>query len=241
MSHFEEAVTDPRIHRADAERFMADEGNLGRWFLGRYSVSHTSGSQGPPLVDRAGPPGAWPFSLRSWPRGPMPARSRGMVEGLRRLYTPKRVAIVTLRRGFYPSGSAFEFMPQFTGRYVRMLRLTSTQSDLVQQLNDFQPHTLVSYASVLDTLAVASDRLHLDHPPPDRQRQRTAHPGRPPPPGRGLRRAGLRSLRDRRVPAVGRWLPDRRRGTRQLRLVHFGGGRRELPAGAARANWGTRC
>jgi phenylacetate-CoA ligase len=162
MEHFEEALTDPRIRRDDVERFMADERNLGRWFLGRYSVSHTSGSQGPPLLivqDRRALGILFAVMASRTNLGPRP----GLIEGLRRLATPKRVAIVTLRRGFYPSGSAFEFMPQYTGRFVRMARLSSTQSDLIEQLNAFQPHTLVSYASVLDTLAMAADRLHLDN------------------------------------------------------------------------------
>src|SRR3954469_3700828 len=46
MAHFDRAVTDPSVRRAELEAFLDDPANLGRHFLGRYAVSHTSGSQG---------------------------------------------------------------------------------------------------------------------------------------------------------------------------------------------------
>jgi phenylacetate-CoA ligase len=85
----------------------------------------------------------------------------GIVEGLRRLRSPARVAIVSLQRGFYPSGSAFEFMQDIVGRFVRVERFSSLQPDLVERLNEFQPNALVSYASVLDILA-HSEKLQLN-------------------------------------------------------------------------------
>jgi phenylacetate-CoA ligase len=74
---------------------------------------------------------------------------------------PVRVAIVTMRRGFYPSGSAIEFMPEIVGDFVRIKRLSSVQDDLIDQLNEFQPNVIVSYASVLEALAIQSEKLHL--------------------------------------------------------------------------------
>src|SRR5262245_30944621 len=49
MADFDRAVTDPRVRRADLERFIDDPANVGRPFLGRYPVCHTSGSQGQAL------------------------------------------------------------------------------------------------------------------------------------------------------------------------------------------------
>ena len=161
-SHFEDSLTDRRIHRADVERFVEDPENLGRWFLGRYAVSHTSGSQGQPLLILQDRRALQVFYAAMCSRG-NPSGKPGVIEGIRRFLHPVRVAIVTLRRGFYPSGSAIEFMPEIVGGFVRIRRLSSSQSDLIELLNDFQPNVLVSYASVLEALAIQSDELHLDN------------------------------------------------------------------------------
>ncbi len=159
--HFPQVVTDPRITREGIECFLSNTHNLGHWFLGRYGVSRTSGSQGQPLMivqDRHSLELLFAvMSARATTQRPTP------FEGWRRLRSPKRVAIVATQRGFYPSGAAFEFMSELVGPFVRVERLASQQPDLFQRLNDFQPHVLVSYASVLDALAWRSDLLRLTH------------------------------------------------------------------------------
>jgi phenylacetate-coenzyme A ligase PaaK-like adenylate-forming protein len=90
-----------------------------------------------------------------------PAGKPGIVEAIRRLIEPLRVAIVTIRPGFYPSGSAIEFMPEIVGGFVKIKRLASEQADLIEQLNAFQPNVIVSYASVLEALSIRAAELHL--------------------------------------------------------------------------------
>lgn len=75
----------------------------------------------------------------------------------------KRIAVVAAQRGFYPSGAAFEFMREIVGPYVDLQRYAAEQPDLFARLNDFQPHVLVGYASVLEALAAHRDDLRLDH------------------------------------------------------------------------------
>ena len=160
MAGFDDVVSDRRVRQADLEQFVADPANLGRWYLDRYAVSHTSGSQGSPLLivqDRRSLEILFAtLSSRANPSGIPDVR-----EGLRRLRQPMRIAIIALHRGFYPSGAAFEFMPELMGRYVKMCRLSSQQRDLIEQLNDFQPHAIVAYASVLEALALEVGRLRL--------------------------------------------------------------------------------
>jgi phenylacetate-coenzyme A ligase PaaK-like adenylate-forming protein len=144
------------------EKFITDPANLGRWFLGRYAISHTSGTQGQPsLIVQDRRSLEILFALMS-------ARANavgkpGIIEGVRRLQSPFRVAIISMDRGFYPSGAAFEFMPELVGRFVNVLRLSSMQTDLIERLNEFQPNALVSYATVLETLALQSDRLQFSN------------------------------------------------------------------------------
>jgi phenylacetate-CoA ligase len=155
MDNFDTAVTDPRVRRAEVEQFLADPANLGKFYLERYSVSHTSGSQGRPMLllqDR--------FALETLfsiliARGSAFSRP-SLAEGIRRLSEPARLAIVTHHRGFYPSGAAFEFMPGMVGRLVRVARLAASEPDLIDRLNAFRPHALVAYAGVLEALADSS-------------------------------------------------------------------------------------
>jgi phenylacetate-CoA ligase len=161
-ANFDDVVTDLAVTRAGLAAFTADPANLGAWYLGRYAVSHTSGSQGPPLniaQDRRAI--ELLFSLMS-ARANAGAKP-GPAEGLRRLREPARVAVVALHRGFYPSSAAFEFMAAETAPFTRVQWFSAAATDLVDQLADFQPHSLVAYASVLEGLALHADRLQLRH------------------------------------------------------------------------------
>lgn len=160
MAHFDGMVTDPEVRQADVEQFLENPDNLGRWFLGRYAVSHTSGSQGQPMMILQDRKALEIFFALMCSRA-NPAGTPGILQGISRLLKPVRVAIVTMRRGSYPSGSAIEFMPELVGNFVRIKCLSSLQADLVEQLNDFQPNVLVSYASVLEALSLRSEQLKL--------------------------------------------------------------------------------
>jgi len=160
MANFDATVTDPAVRQSEVERFVADPENLGRWFLGRYGVSHTSGSQGQPMLILQDRKALEIFFALMCSRA-NPAGTPGILQGISRLMNPVRVAIVTMRRGAYPSGSAIEFMPELVGKFVRIACLSSLQPDLVEQLNAFQPNVLVSYASVLEALALRSEQLSL--------------------------------------------------------------------------------
>jgi phenylacetate-coenzyme A ligase PaaK-like adenylate-forming protein len=162
MANFDQVVTDPEVRKTTVEQFVDDPANLGRWFLGRYGISHTSGSQGQPMLIVQDRKALEIFFALMCSRA-NPAGTPGILQGISRLLNPVRVAIVTMRRGAYPSGSAIEFMPELVGNFVRIQCLSSLQADLVDQLNTFQPNVLVSYASVLEALALKSSQLSLKH------------------------------------------------------------------------------
>jgi phenylacetate-CoA ligase len=161
MAHFDEMVTDPEVKQAKVERFVDDPENLGRWFLGHYAVSHTSGSQGQPMLILQDRKALEIFFALMCSRA-NPAGTPGILQGISRLLKPVRVAIVTMRRGAYPSGSAIEFMPELVGKFVRIKCLSSLQPDLTEELNAFQPNVLVSYASVLEALSLRAGQLKLN-------------------------------------------------------------------------------
>ncbi len=160
--HFDDVLTDPLLEQADLADFVRNPVNLGKWYRGRYAVSHTSGSQGPPLFivqDRAAIELLFSLMSARANAGTKP----GPLEGIRRLREPARVAVVALHRGFYPSSSAFEFMAAETAPFTNVRWFSIADPDLVSQLADFQPHSLVGYASVLEGLALEADRLGLRH------------------------------------------------------------------------------
>jgi len=160
QARFDDWPTDRRLTRSGLEHFLADPSNLGRWYLDEYAVSHTSGSQGPPLVIvQSRRALSLLFSLMS-ARANTHAKP-GIVEGWRRLRTPARVAVVAQHRGFYPSSAAFEFMAEITRPFTRVELFSSTDAELFHKLNDYQPNILVGYASVLEGLALASAELEL--------------------------------------------------------------------------------
>ncbi|MEI6239541.1 MAG: phenylacetate--CoA ligase family protein [Planctomycetia bacterium] len=158
--NFNDTLTDPRVRLDEVRAFVADPANLGAWFLGRYAVSHTSGSQGPPLPivqDRATVELLFAVMSARANAGRKPT----IIEALRRLRRPARVAVVALHRGFYPSAAAFEFMPELTWPFTSVARFSAADPDLIDRLNAFQPHSLVGYASVLEGLSLRAGELQL--------------------------------------------------------------------------------
>ena len=160
--HFDEVLTDRLMTHDDLTDFVRYPANLGKWYRGRYAVSHTSGSQGPPLFivqDQAAIELLFALMSARANAGTRP----GLLEGIRRLREPARVAVVALHRGFYPSASAFEFMAAETAPFTSVRWFSVADADLVPRLADFQPHSLVGYASVLESLALEAERLPLRH------------------------------------------------------------------------------
>lgn len=161
MAHFDDAVTDRRIRRPELEAFLDDPSNEGRPFLGEFAVSHTSGSQGQPMLMVQGPRQVELFFGLQMTRGN--ARRPTPIEAMRRFLSPARLAVVTLKKGFYPSASLFEYMPPHVRHFVRLLWLSQTDDNLVERLNAFRPTALTAYAGVLEVLSLEAEagRLRL--------------------------------------------------------------------------------
>ncbi len=162
IENLNRVFTDRELRSGDLAKFTSDELNLGKWHLGRYAVSHTSGSQGQPLlivqdrecINRL-------FSIMA--SRSSTTRRPGIFEAIQRWRTPKRIAVVTFKRGFYPSAAALEFLQETMSPFVDVRRFSSLQDDLLEQLNAFQPHSIFSYASVLETLSYDSHQLKLQN------------------------------------------------------------------------------
>jgi len=163
MENYDELVTDRRLKKADLSRFMEDRGNLGKLYLGSYGVSHTSGSQGQPALivqDR------YALSLifaTQFARGTK--LTRRYLPHIGRLINPARMAVLTVQPGFYPSSSAFAYMPAYLKPFFKVLRIyvSDPMSENIKKLEAFRPHYITGYASALEAFGreEAEGRLHL--------------------------------------------------------------------------------
>jgi phenylacetate-coenzyme A ligase PaaK-like adenylate-forming protein len=50
MAHFDDVVTDRALRQDEVQAFMDEPRNLGKFFRRRYALSHTSGTQGRPMI-----------------------------------------------------------------------------------------------------------------------------------------------------------------------------------------------
>src|SRR4051794_28927572 len=109
MANFDRTVTDPEVNRDGLVRFMDDPANAERLYLGRYVASHTSGSQGQPLLmiqDRRCVDLFFGLQMSRGNSEPVTWK-----HALRHAARPKRLAVVTLKHGLYPSAALFQHMP----------------------------------------------------------------------------------------------------------------------------------
>jgi phenylacetate-CoA ligase len=151
MDNFDRVVTVDDVRRSDVENFFADSSNLGKLFLDQYALSHTSGSQGQPLfIVQSKSNLDLLFALQA-SRGNH--RELGLTEIAQHFTSPARLAAVTLKPGFYPSASAFQYMPDGAKQFIELLQISVVDEDWIARLAEFRPTHLTSYASILHELA----------------------------------------------------------------------------------------
>jgi phenylacetate-CoA ligase len=156
MENFDELVTDPRLRKAELSEFVDNPVNLGRYYLGKYGVSHTSGSQGQPaLIVQDREALALVFA----------AQFARVLPHLGRLIDPARMAVMTVQPGFYPSASAFAYLPWFLKPVFKVLHLTVSDpmADNIRKIEEFRPDYITGYASSLEAFGreEAEGRMNL--------------------------------------------------------------------------------
>src|SRR3954449_9075940 len=139
------------VRRDEVESFMEDESNLGTWFNGKYALSHTSGSQGQPLLLVQSKENLELLFALQASRGNH--HRLGLGEAVKHFVEPARLAAVIFKPGFYPSASAFHYMPEGAKRFLKVAVLCANDDDLMEQLAEFRPTHLTAYASMLHEIA----------------------------------------------------------------------------------------
>lgn len=152
MGEFDNWVTDPTVTASAVQAFVDDPARIGQPFLGRYTVTTTSGTTGTSglfLLDRASLNVAGAVMLRaltSWLTGHDLARivrARG------------RIAMIMATGGHFASAVAAARLRTTPARRRRIAVLSVHQpiSELVDSLNRFQPVILTPYAGIAALLA----------------------------------------------------------------------------------------
>lgn len=144
MAHFDDLVTEPRIHLTELQAYI-NAARSNEHFLGDYWVNTTSGSTGRPgifLFNRS----EWTTIIASF------ARSYEW-GGIRVNLTKRRkMAVVASTNTWHMSALVGATVQSW---WSPTLRISATEplEKIVQQLNDWQPEVLVAYASMAKILA----------------------------------------------------------------------------------------
>jgi phenylacetate-coenzyme A ligase PaaK-like adenylate-forming protein len=167
MSHFDDWVTDPAITRQDVDAFISNPELIGHDYLDRYVVCTTSGSTGIPaiLVHDHGALAVYNVLgyIRSLPVFLSSLRNIGAL-----LRGKARLAAIFVTGGHFlgntMSARRRKKMP-WRAKTQHLFSALTPISELVRELNTFQPVIVGGYPSVLEVLAKEQEagRLHI-HP-----------------------------------------------------------------------------
>lgn len=164
MARFDEWVTDPAVRLRDLAAFVADPTRLGEDYLGRYTVSTTSGSSGEPAVILHDLGALRVYNVLGYSR----ALGRFLSFDLFRRLVAGRLhsAAVFATGGHFLSNTMIARRLRthpIRARYTRLLSALTPLPKLVVELNEFRPVLFSGYPSVLFLLAKEQEagRLRL--------------------------------------------------------------------------------
>jgi phenylacetate-CoA ligase len=163
MTHFDQVVTDPAVTRSGIEKFIDDIRNVKQPFLGKYAVSHTSGSQGQPTLIVQNQLSLDLLFAFQMTRGHCGHRGgfMGFLDAVRTLRQPARLAVVINQQGFFPSAWIWQRLPEYMHVYMSFLFVPANDPDLVKKINEFSPNVLSATPTTLDLLSLKIDEFRL--------------------------------------------------------------------------------
>lgn len=155
MSHFDEWMTDPAVHRNEVEAFIADPTMIGHDYHGRYVVCTTSGSTGTPTILMHDHRALAVYDALGYVRSiPIAMLRRDVLSALIRGHG--RLAAVFVTDGHFLGNTMMARRIRakpWRARTQKIFSALSPVSEIVAQLNAFQPVILGGYPSALEALA----------------------------------------------------------------------------------------
>ena len=151
MRAFDDWVTDSQVNRASVNEFLADTGQVGHDYLGRYAVYTSSGTTGEPGVYLHDQTAQSVYeSLLSVRFDPAGFLSRTVLAGL----SQRGFAMIAATGGHFAGTATWERWRRLhpTTR-VHVFDVSLPVEELGEQLNRFQPAFVASYPSTVRLLA----------------------------------------------------------------------------------------
>ena len=162
MAHFDDWVADQEVTRRRVEVFLADKEQIGHPFLNRYLLYTSSGSTGEQAIflqDKNALIRYRTLNILSmgWDTLREVMRAGG-----------RWVMIAATTQEHLGSTSAFKLLERIPVlkllfKQVRILSMTVPMAELVNELNEYQPHALIGYSALVSNLAgeQLAGRLHI--------------------------------------------------------------------------------
>jgi phenylacetate-coenzyme A ligase PaaK-like adenylate-forming protein len=152
MDRFDDWVTDPLIRREALERFVANRDNIGKPFLGKYTVWKSSGSTGNPgLFVNDGDALARYSALVFRQLWSLPMASQCAVGFLT---AAGRAVLIAATDDHFASIAAWRHACGLGAMLpAKTMSILDPMPDIVAQLNAYRPAFVASYPTALELLA----------------------------------------------------------------------------------------
>jgi phenylacetate-coenzyme A ligase PaaK-like adenylate-forming protein len=152
---FDRVVTDKRLKRQIIERKLQGEGDILGFYLGRYKLYKTSGSEGKPAIFAYDKPATFYGLACNVIRSTLKWKTLGFYfKLLLRILVRKPyciATIVTIGR-YNATVSNVSALPGWVLKNL-VLPVTMPVNEMVEQLNTAQPIVLVGYSAIMEILA----------------------------------------------------------------------------------------
>ena len=164
MERFDDVVTDPSIRKADVLKYIADLGNIGKPYLGKYMVWTTSGTTGTPGIFMEDKNWDAVISAVNVLRMGGEWYTLDVIRGM--LKAGGNSASVFANNGHFLGVTMLERQRRTNrsrSRRIRLIPVTLPVHEIVTHLNEFPPAMFSGYASALGLLAQEQleGRLHI--------------------------------------------------------------------------------
>lgn len=152
MANFDDYVTDRKVKMTDVQTFIADKGNIGRDFLGKYLVATTSGSTGVPSVvlhDCNSTRSAAIMTMARYMKCRFPLAAFCVDD------------VFLIENGNIRNN--IRKMP-LLARSIRLVNAKDTYEEICRNVNRIRPKVMVGYAGSMELLADQAllGNLHID-------------------------------------------------------------------------------
>jgi len=159
MANYDSFVTDNRLRRNELREWLADKSNLGKLYKGKFIPFQTSGTTGENALvvyNRKGLDYAHAAVVARHAMEEEPDLRYQLRLLFKALFHYRhRMAMIVMDGGPYPAYTVCLYAPPTHKLFTKnqIYSLMDPTEALVEKLNQFQPHSMFSYPSILNILA----------------------------------------------------------------------------------------